>query len=825
MAMDAAWTLKGQAFSASTCRIAAWSFPYTGSAPVLTVTNNSVCYIVAYQPTAGSTLSVDGSAQAQTAISASAASFPTAVPSQANEMVVFGSAMFCGSSVFGAGLVSGTDPTVGALVLDQNDSSFLETALADGIRTASTGTGSRTQSYTDNGPVGGIVVLLKETGGGVSTYYVKVGGSDALDGLSPANAWATVAKVNAAQGTGNTVLFNKGDTWREVLAAASGMTYSSFGAGAKPIINGTRIATGWAGAGPTYTVAVTAAPNQVFVNGVRAPHGASAGTLTAGQWFWAANVLTYRPVVNSNPDTQGLLVESDDPATLYYGVYINAAVGVTVDGLNTKQHAVGGIFGENSTAAIRNNLVEKCYRHGIAYFDAVNNKTWTIEDNVIDNVGGAGIHMGAGAQDFLVRRNTITNFALRPAPADTTWVNDGTGNQDYNAGIKMAGATSLRNIVTLNTIHDGGNQSAVDTGAGIWADVDSNDHVWSYNYIYNVQYEPIRVELSDNVTVHHNTVVGRGTTSVDDIGIDCSRDVHNNKVYHNTVYNCAVGYIVQADGTGTATGNILRNNIALGSQLIALQAMTGGENPAGEGNIYENNVFVDAPNSIKWGNPSYSSIAAWMAIAPVGVKGNIGLDPVLLNPAANDFRLNFGSPAIDTGLVITGINDGSAGSIAYLGGGPDIGALESTVSGPWSAGDRVLETTTSSGTGPIVLGGAVAGYQAFAAVCKDATTVFYAIAGATEWEVGLGRWNADTTLTRLSVLESSNNNMLVNFSTGAKNVSLDYPAMQGQAALTNRVQTTNLIIPNGAAMYVPGPYDIAAGVTLDIGQDAVLEIG
>lgn len=92
--------------------------------------------------------------------------------------------------------------------------------------------------------------------------------------------------------------------------------------------------------------------------------------------------------------------------------------------------------------------------------------------------------------------------------------------------------------------------------------------------------------------------------------------------------------------------------------------------------------------------------------------------------------------------------------------------------------DRVQETTTTTGTGTLTLGGAVTGYQSFSAI-GNANTTYYAIyaSGGSEWEVGLGTYTASgTTLSRDTVLASSNSGSLVSFSAGTKNVWCDYPA-------------------------------------------------
>jgi len=92
--------------------------------------------------------------------------------------------------------------------------------------------------------------------------------------------------------------------------------------------------------------------------------------------------------------------------------------------------------------------------------------------------------------------------------------------------------------------------------------------------------------------------------------------------------------------------------------------------------------------------------------------------------------------------------------------------------------DRVQETTTTTGTGTVTLAGAVTGFQSFS-VIGNGNTTFYTIAGQTgsEWEVGIGTYTSSgTTLSRNTVLSSSNSGSLVNFSAGTKNVFVTMPA-------------------------------------------------
>ena len=94
--------------------------------------------------------------------------------------------------------------------------------------------------------------------------------------------------------------------------------------------------------------------------------------------------------------------------------------------------------------------------------------------------------------------------------------------------------------------------------------------------------------------------------------------------------------------------------------------------------------------------------------------------------------------------------------------------------------DRVKETSTTTGTGTIDLAGAETGYEGFVAGVGNGNTTYYAIElnSANEWEVGVGTVTdaAPDTLSRDTIISSSNGDAAVNFSAGTKNVFCTLPA-------------------------------------------------
>jgi hypothetical protein len=113
--------------------------------------------------------------------------------------------------------------------------------------------------------------------------------------------------------------------------------------------------------------------------------------------------------------------------------------------------------------------------------------------------------------------------------------------------------------------------------------------------------------------------------------------------------------------------------------------------------------------------------------------------------------------------------------------------------------DRVKETSSSSGTGSITLGGAFPGYQTFNAAIATGSTVYYTIhnltAGSdTEWEVGVGTFTSPATLSRDTVLSSSTGSK-VNFTSGISGLEVFVTQPSEEAVYLN--QATGLVEVGG----------------------------
>lgn len=113
--------------------------------------------------------------------------------------------------------------------------------------------------------------------------------------------------------------------------------------------------------------------------------------------------------------------------------------------------------------------------------------------------------------------------------------------------------------------------------------------------------------------------------------------------------------------------------------------------------------------------------------------------------------------------------------------------------------DRVRETTSSTGTGAVTLSGPYSGFQGFS-VIGNGNSTYYAISDPNtgDWEVGIGTYTASgNTLSRDTVLASTNTGSLVVFATGTKDVILTQPAERAVYVVgTNVVANNSATVPN-----------------------------
>jgi hypothetical protein len=258
-----------------------------------------------------------------------------------------------------------------------------------------------------------------------------------------------------------------------------------------------------------------------------------------------------------------------------------------------------------------------------------------IENNVIRDWGYASFSSGieVAGDNLQVSRNTVAGggwmciYLAKKCTRTKVLYNDvsGIGKLFYDQGLIYAAhnhGDMQGTVIAYNLVHDG------------VAPYDPSKGYWGSQGIY---FDP----GSSGFTIHHNVIWNASGKSILILG-DPGTLVTNFNIYNNTFASpTAVLYNVDHYS--------FRNN-------IVQQWDCRGYNAPGVGTgdqVFSNNLEGSGTNNCP--------------------------DPLYTNPAAGDFTLRAGSPAIDGGMTIPGITDGHAGTA------PDIGAYEFGAV-PWRAG-------------------------------------------------------------------------------------------------------------------------------------------
>ena len=447
-------------------------------------------------------------------------------------------------------------------------------------------------------------------------YYVKDDGSDANTGLSDAQAWQTLTKVNAVSfAPGDMVLFKRGDTFRGYLAiptsgtAGNYITYGAYGSGAKPKILGAydaSLATDW-DATLTPNVFVTAnsvesywldAGNIIFNNeaswGVREELLASLNA--QGEWF-----------INR---TTGLvyLYSVGNPGTFYTHIEI------------------GGYY---STEVI--------YAYAKDYI--------IIQDLDVRYSGNNGILPREGSDHWIIERCNVSFI----------------GGNDYDGSVRMGNGIGVWRDATDITIRYNVVSQCFDAGISPQGNApytQSNIQIY-YNIIslcyYNYEIWAVTTEVVSNINFYNNICL--------DPGNQWSLSPVNQR--WDTGTNARHVMAWQFTSAVPASEINIKNNIFQGNDDEAIRIGAGEHLVDFDYNDYYGVTVMALTDA-----GVYTTLAQWQAGESQDVN-SIDDNPSWIS--ATDYRLNPGSPCINTGLAV-GLTVDIAGTTIV--GLPDIGAYE-----------------------------------------------------------------------------------------------------------------------------------------------------
>jgi len=519
---------------------------------------------------------------------------------------------------------------------------------------------------------------------GLAYYVDATGGADSNAGTSSAAPWKSLAKVNATTfHAGDQILLKAGQVWSGLLwpkgsgESGSPIVLSSYGSGARPRIDGaSRV---------TSTVKLH---NQQYweIRNLEVTNTAPA-TGTPG-----ANL----------KDLRGVHISGDNGQTLNYlhidGVYVHDVTGLV--------NWIGGDTANNAPGVTFQTGWDNSKKTGGIVFDT------TVP--TITAPGGSPTILN----DLLVQNSTIsdTSFAgivVKQYSGDAAGATaTGWGNRSSASDPNFRPHTNV--VIKNNYI------SQANTGYGcngIYL-TDVRGGLITGNTVYKAGTSGIEAYFADNVTVQHNEVyqTSRKAGGADFNGIDPDKAttnivvqynfVHDNgdgillcqfafgsvivrynilksntrypiylhsdkaataAIYHNTVYNDVSGYLTYGYGTSLTSTYTIRNNIYHSTKANAV--LTTSSTITYQNNLYAGTLTIPSGDTAaKTGDPKFVNPTV------SGPYGTPSSGPQLNTALA--YAVSAGSPAINTGVTVSG-NGGVdyAGATLYQ-GAPDIGALE-----------------------------------------------------------------------------------------------------------------------------------------------------
>jgi hypothetical protein len=570
-------------------------------------------------------------------------------------------------------------------------------------------------------------------------YYVKTGGNDSLSGLDDANAWATIAKVQATVTTGDTVYFRSQDSWtgaNPLIYAVAGVTYdgSTYGSGTRATLQ----ASSRVDSNGMVQIAKSNVTFQGFkVDGnLRSMSGIAIGYTNP---LPTGNISGI--TVHNNEVTNGITTDSPSPA-YYYGIHVSMS---------------GSSAQTASNLTITNNWVHHTGHEGIAIYPQTSTAskidTVLVRGNIINNTGLTGVR--GNPLDIANDSDNVTieyNYLA----------NNPSGIAISSYGMVCYGAPSPDNVILrYNLLNTSGGitisgyfcQEGIDGYGAIYGNVviygglaliahDYKDKSWKiYNNVFLTNYSigkgtyvldaytyrtPLGlagVEIKNNIfygtglrvirdpwnamagATHANNLFYRSDSAADVAQISVVKDANAIASTSVAITNDATyTYFTKSGGADWTTKFVAGNSVkwsgfansGFNDRLINVLTVSADVIKAYK--IYIDGVLKTETATVTGASWQTSNISAatlkssWEATAvitnpaftggtlPTGFTGTYGTDMV---PNTTYFSLPIDSPAVNTGATLGAPYNGSINGAALTvpvtrpqGAGYDIGAYE-----------------------------------------------------------------------------------------------------------------------------------------------------
>ncbi len=452
-----------------------------------------------------------------------------------------------------------------------------------------------------------------------TTFYVSNSGADTNSGLSPADPWSSISKINSSTFIpGDSILFNRNDTWNERLqvptAGTNGLNilFGAYGAGSKPIIdvlssdvssitcyrsyitfqdlvlkNSTSTTLAISVVGGCYginvfrvevinsgqnAIAISKGGSDILIDSVRVINATNNGIYLSGSEFnKLSNVIVENCYVSGVTNNDGIVVHQD-----------------------------GSLHSAGSNFIFRNNYAELCGEQG---FDITTGTNVLLLNNISKNNSQGGVVVGHSADSVIIQSHTSL---YEPTQATS-------------AAIKIGGDATNVKLIYSQIIGDGHHLLRID---------------------------------GDNVEIYNNVFAwdGGGTS------FDLSGEIEN-IVVKNNVFTTLQG--------------------SMGRVIRFLTPTRTPDHPTFE---FDNNIYY-SPDSVitiySSADSSNYSLSNYQTAFGQD-SSSFFAKPEFADRIGADFHLTSISPAIDKGINV-GLNADFENYFVPYGLNPDIGAFEYSV--------------------------------------------------------------------------------------------------------------------------------------------------
>lgn len=531
-----------------------------------------------------------------------------------------------------------------------------------------------------------------------TVYYISQSqGSDLNPGTTQAQPWKSLARLlQVSLKPGDEVRLRRGDVWRETLivresgTANAPIRYTSYGAGALPVIDGTDTYNSIDILGGGLFRVTTVQPAEVLViNGAAGRRVQSQAQLVANRdWVFQNGAVIFR--APSKP-------ASVDIATRQFGIVMNLVRHVHFDSLAVRfasdpvwiynandcrfelmrvTHSAGFacfFFAADTPGYGSRNVVSECimeYQRGNSGSLSFENNGCGImvygtgfsdenifQGNLVNDMGHEGIGIINGSRS-VIRGNSVSGCA--------------------SAGIRLVGESASDNVIERNEVF--GNCHSQDDRFGIDLLIVGSDNIVRYNYVHDQEQVPagpyksggIRFDGGDFSMEQNQTSRGNkayyNLVTNEFIGINCFNVSHVD-IINNTVMDCeSYAIVIHAVSNLVPEGNRAINNV------VRMQTNGIFYEGAVAGTVIDYNFYQGGLGTYFASNGLPYTFSTWRSVLGFDLHGQQA--PLLLvNPEQLDFRPTANSPAVDAGLDM-GLPMDYLGVPLPQGGAVDAGAFE-----------------------------------------------------------------------------------------------------------------------------------------------------